>query len=124
MDKLVFDYQNYAPAVDLAFYFPENNSRYQSNRRSKAWAMLVDDTTCDELKKVLVYFAFRTNGDCKSAGVNSIYYNFVQEGMDVHFTRAVVYFLYQDPEMLTGHTSSADTVREILKCNFSTNQAT
>ena len=76
VNKLVFDYQNYAPAVDLAFYFSESNSRYQSDRRLQGRGMRVDEATCRELKKILMYFASRTNGDCKSAGANSVYRSF------------------------------------------------
>lgn len=50
------------------------------------------------LKRVLNYFAKRTNGDCKSAGIHSDYRNLVEQGVDKYFSRAVVYFLYGSPD--------------------------
>ena len=107
INRRSFDYQNYAPAVDLAFCFP--SSHFKPTRAQHIEEVDLSDAAFNELKKVLIYFAKRTSGDCGSAGVNSAYHNLVQQGVDSDFTRAVVYFLYCDPEMMTGGMSTDDS---------------
>ena len=60
----------------------------------------VSDATYQELKKVLCYFAKRTNGDLVSGGVNSAYCDLVKREVHEYFTRAVVYLLYGDPDAM------------------------
>ena len=117
VNKRMFDYQNYAPAVDLAFCFPESHSHPTCTQHLQTVDISISDAAFNELKKILVYFAKRTNGDCKSAGVNSAYHDLVEEGVDMHFARAVVYFLYCDPEMMTGGMGTFGPI-EYNKCYF------
>lgn len=79
VNKRMFDYQNYAPAVDLAFCFPERHSHPTSTQHVRTVDISIGDAAFNKLKKFLVYFAERTNGDCKSAGVGSFYHDLVQE---------------------------------------------
>lgn len=112
--KHVFDYQHCVPALDLVFCFPEDHSYPESVQCIKVGTCenvsISSDQTYQELKKVLYYFAKRTNGDLLSAGVSSAYYDLVQQGVDRYFTRAVVYFLYGDADrsMLTATSGLLD----------------
>ena len=99
----MFDYQHYAPAVDLAFSFPEDYDHPVPRiSREQARNINVNDMEWNNLKKVLLYFSKRTNGDLRSAGINSSYFDLVQRGVDKCFIRAVVYFLYPDPMLVDG----------------------
>lgn len=103
VNKRLFDYQHKLPAMDLAFYFPDSYPENFQWKEKKLGAIVsLNDAEYNELRKVLLYFSKRTNGDCKSAGVSSIYCDLVQQGIDEYFIRAVVYFLYSDPELLSS----------------------
>ena len=120
VNKHLFDYQCKAPALDLAFCFLDTSNaatvrrawdaitRVQTSRR-----VLVDDPHNTLLKRVLVYFSKRTNVNSHSARKpNSRFEILHQYKIDKHFTRAVVYLLYRDPdrrgrEMATSLSSTS-----------------
>lgn len=117
VNKHLFDYQHHAPAVDLAFCFHEEHSypvSVQSVKIGTCENVSVSDAAYEDLKNVFLYFAKRTNGDCKSAGVNSTYYNLVEQGVDKYFTRAVVYFLYNDPDRTLSSTGIISPLKELF----------
>lgn len=102
VNKHMLDYQHHVPALDLAFCFLEDHSypeSVMSLKKEKNHTKLSPNFKAYKLlKRVLNYFAKRTNGDCKSAGVNSVYHTIAQQGMEKYFIRAVIYFLYGNPD--------------------------
>ena len=117
VNNCMFDYEHYAPVVDLAFCFFEDNSNPKSIECVKMEnhkSIPITDMEYDELKEALLYFAKRTNGDCVSAGVDSVYNDLVQLEVDKYFTRAVVYFKYYNQVFL-------NQVFHLLQCGFCCN---
>jgi 2-polyprenyl-3-methyl-5-hydroxy-6-metoxy-1,4-benzoquinol methylase len=103
VNKRVFDYQNNAPAIDLAFYFCDINMHSVNDvwiniTQKIVTNIFVDDAEYQELQEMVIYMAKRTNGDLKSAGKNSRYQDLFDYGVDKYFTRAVFYHLYCDPD--------------------------
>lgn len=106
VNQLLFDYEHGAPALDLAFCFPDpiNNSgnvglAWSSIRKDQSTRIIIVDNDEHELlKTALFYFAKQTNGDCQSAGIKSKYQVLCQNNIDQYFTRAVIYLLYCDPQ--------------------------
>ena len=131
VNKRVFDYERNAPAVDLAIFFPRDHQYPESVR--KAWfsmiehieskmvtKIFVDDSEYEELRKVIFYLAKRTNGDLKSAGINSKYCHLVQHGVEKYFIRIVFYFLYCDPDLKVCSTREYSGKRSFPneKCKY------
>jgi len=106
VNQCLFDYQQSAPAMDLAFCFLDLNN---SGHVSSAWSRIIKDQKCRDitvidaeeeiLKSTLFHFAKRTYGSCQSAGSTSKYQVLVQNHIDEYFTRAVIYLLYSDPDL-------------------------
>ena len=101
VSKHVLDYQHHVPAIDLAFCFLEDHSYpevVKSMRKENCKEMTPNFKAYKLFKRALNYFAKRTNGDCKSAGVHGVYHDLVEQGVDKYFIRAIVYFLYGNPD--------------------------
>ncbi len=101
----LFDYYLKTPVLDIAFTFlddcegvlPHWNSVMKYPEVNYA-DILVDDAEYPVLKKTLMYFAKRTNGSCQTARSSSRLNYLCRVKIDGCFTRAVIYFLYGDPD--------------------------
>lgn len=105
INQSLFYYQHRAPAVDLAFCFSDScNERVVTGawksitRNQSVKNIFVDSEELELLNKILNFFAERTNGSCRSSNSKSRYQVLCQHKIDQHFTRAVVHFLYREPE--------------------------
>ncbi len=101
VNKCLFDYQHRAPAVDLAFYFVDLSSIQTillSLNHVRTRKIFVDEAEIEVLQKTLTYFANRTNGTCRTACKPNKFEELQQYKIDHHFTRAVIYLLYGDPD--------------------------
>lgn len=102
----LFDYQFKTPAIDLTFNVTE-----ACDTVTKSWGRLIrsaggkqsifkfNDAQFMLLKRTLAYFADRTNGKPKPGS------DFSQFFASASFSRAVVYFLLNDPDKYTGNSN-------------------
>lgn len=130
VNKRLLDYQHKAPAIDLAFCFLDISNATVVER---AWnaitkaqgrssrGMTVDDSHNILLKRVLVYFSKRTNSSLQPENeLNSRFQILHRYKINQHFTRAVVYLLYRDPdcrgrEMAAAFSNTIFTKQETPK---------
>lgn len=103
--RRLFDFKFRAPTIDLAFCFlnPSNVATLARGWHSVTGSktirhIVVDDAEYKVLCDTLVYFANRTNGNCQSALKPNKYQALCRQGINQYFTRAVIYFLYCDPD--------------------------
>ena len=108
----LFDQQNKTPAIDLSFCFFEVPFPYQVALQFVWWKMTPDElltiTVNEEeyelLKKVFHHFARRTiTTTTKPYGHMPL---IIKHKIDHYFTRAVVYPLYTDPDVLAKGRNS------------------
>lgn len=107
VNQRLFDYQCRAPAIDLAFCFPDLSNNVPVAKgwiailgNPKCRAIIVDDAEYQVLHKTLIYFGNRTDGTCQSAALTSNrYQELCKENIDQYFTRAVIYLLYCDADL-------------------------
>lgn len=115
VNKHLFDYQHKAPALDLAFYFPDVANI--TSEVVQAWkiitkktrTILVDDAEYDLLRKTLFYFSKRTNGNLHTAYVPNQYQILHKKKVQQYFTRATIFPLYCDPDLKGNHLLSQAT---------------
>ena len=107
VNKRLFDYQRKVPAIDLAFCFLDSSNVATVE---KAWNAITRVQTSRSisiedshnafalLKRFFEYFSKRTSGSTPSRMPSSRFEMVRQQNIDRHFTRAVVYLLYSDPD--------------------------
>jgi 2-polyprenyl-3-methyl-5-hydroxy-6-metoxy-1,4-benzoquinol methylase len=105
INRRLFDYEHRAPVIDLAFCFLNSSN---VTALAAGWHaitgytmmenIIVDDAEFEVLRDTLIYFAKRTNGSCKAVLKPNKYQVLCQHRIDRYFMRAVIYFLYCDPD--------------------------
>jgi hypothetical protein len=108
VNKRLFDYQQKAPAIDLAFCFLDTSKAavIEGSWDAMIWTqqqtgrgIFVSDSDISLLKRVFQYFSKRTNGSLHSAREQNSRFKILHScKIDKYFTRAVVYLLYRDPD--------------------------
>ena len=107
VNNRLLDYQHKVPAIDLAFCFTDSSNAdtlkktwnyITAGRQRSRKVDIMNEAQSQELKKVLLYFANRTNGSCQTVQTPNRFQVLCQQKIDQYFTRAVVYFLYRDPD--------------------------
>ena len=113
INRRLFDYEHRAPVIDLAFCFidPSNVTVLATGWQSitgytRIKNIIIDDAEFEVLCDTLTYFAKRTNGSCKAAFKPNKYQALCKHGIDQYFMRAVIYFLYCDPDCQGLHVVS------------------
>ena len=109
VNKCLLDYQHKAPAMDLAFCFLDTPkamdidwlwcSMIVQTCQMQIRSVRVKDCEMTLLKRVLLYFSKRTTGGIQSAREpKSRFKMLCEHQLGNHFTRAVVYLLYRNPD--------------------------
>ena len=124
----VFDYQNKTPAIDLAFCFLEFSF---GNKVCNAWKRLVavptvrdirvNNAEYEVLRKVFRYFSKRTKCQQITYAKGRLQL-LVKHGISQHFTRAVIYPLYTDPDSF--HLTAKDVFQSGLERSQASNSST
>ncbi len=110
VNQCLFDYQHKAPALDLAFCIVEASN---AEKVIMAWCsitdaqknrtILADGAEYDLLRKSLLYFSKRTNGNCQTTITSNQYQVLFTHKIQQYFTRAVIFPLYCDPDQKGSH---------------------